>query len=185
MSLTAPDSFDVRFETTKGDFVVRARREWAPHGVDRFYSLVEDGFFDDTRFYRVIDGFVVQFGLSGDPRENATSRPRTIPDDQVVTNNVKGTVTFAMAGPDTRTTQLFINLVDNRRLDTMGFAPIGEVVDGMDVVESLHSGYGEGAPRGRGPDQSRIHAEGNAYLDREYPELDAIRRASVLPVEER
>lgn len=181
---TAPDSFDVRFETTKGDFVVRARREWAPHGVDRFHRLVEEGFYDDNRFFRVIDGFVVQFGLSGDPRENARWRPRTIPDDEVVTNNDRGTVTFAMAGPDTRTTQLFVNLVDNRRLDTMGFAPIGEVVEGMDVVESLHSGYGEGAPRGRGPDQSRIHSEGNAYLDEEFPELDAIRRARVEATED-
>lgn len=179
MSETAPDSFDVRFETTKGEFVIRARREWAPHGVDRFHRLVEEEFYDDTRFFRVIDGFVAQFGLSGDPEENAEWRRRTIPDDEVVTNNDRGTVTFAMAGPDTRTTQLFVNLVDNRRLDTMGFAPIGEVVEGMDVIESLHSGYGEGAPRGRGPDQSRIHAEGNAYLDREYPELDAVRRARI------
>lgn len=177
---TAPDSFDVRFETTAGDFVVRARRERAPHGVDRFHRLVEEGFYDDTRFFRVIEGFVAQFGLSGDPETNAKWRPRTIPDDEVVANNDRGTVTFAMAGPDTRTTQLFINLVDNRRLDTMGFAPIGEVVEGMDVVDRLHSGYGEGAPRGRGPDQSRIHSEGNAYLDREYPDLDAIRRATVV-----
>ncbi|MBW3660917.1 MAG: peptidylprolyl isomerase [Gemmatimonadetes bacterium] len=180
MTDAAPPVFDVRFETTAGDFVVRARREWAPHGVDRFHDLVEDGFYDGTRFFRVVDGFVAQFGLSGDPARNERWRRRSIPDDPVVTHNDRGTVTFAMAGPDTRTTQLFINLVDNRRLDTMGFAPIGEVVEGMDVVDRLHSGYGEGAPRGEGPDQSRIHAEGNAYLDREYPELDHVRSAVVV-----
>lgn len=180
MSETAPDSFDVRFETTKGDFVIRARREWARRGVDRFHRLVEEGFYDDTRFFRVIDGFVAQFGLSGDPRQNAEWRSRTIPDDEVVTNNARGTVTFAMAGPDTRTTQLFINLVDNLRLDTMGFAPIGEVVEGMDVVESLHSGYGEGAPRGRGPAQARMQSEGNAYLRAEFPDLDYIRSATIV-----
>lgn len=180
MNETAPDSFQVRFETTRGDFVVESRREWAPHGVDRFYDLVRAGFYDDTRFFRVLDGFVAQFGLSGNPAVNEAWRCRTIADDPVTKNNDRGTLTFAMAGAGTRTTQLFVNLVDNRRLDSMGFAPIGEVVEGMDVVESLYSGYGEGPPRGRGPDQTRILTEGNDYLDRNYPDLDAIRSAEVV-----
>ena len=180
MDRTAPDTFRVRFETSKGDFVVESVRAWAPHGVDRFYTLVETGFFDDTRAFRVLPGFVVQFGLSGDPALNSAWRARTLPDDPVVESNEKGSVTFAMAGPDTRTTQLFVNLADNPRLDTMGFSPIGKVVDGMEVVEQLFAGYGEGAPRGRGPDQGRIQSEGNSYLDRDYPRLDAIRKATVV-----
>lgn len=177
---TAPDTFQVRFETTAGTFVVEAVRDWAPHGVDRFHDLVESGYYDGNRFFRVLDGFVAQFGIHGDPTVSAAWRDRAIPDDPVENGNQRGTVVFAMAGPGSRTTQLFINLADNRRLDGMGFAPIGRVVEGIEVVESLHSGYGEGAPRGRGPDQSRIHAEGNAYLDREFPELDAIERARVV-----
>lgn len=176
----APDTFHVRFETTRGDFVVEAIRPWAPHGVDRFYELVRQGHYDDTRFFRVLEGFVAQFGISGDPAENERWRNRPIPDDPVVANNDRGAVTFAMAGPDTRTTQLFINLADNRRLDTMGFAPVGRVAEGMDVVDSLFAGYGEGAPRGRGPDQGRIQAEGNEYLDRNYPKLDAVRRTTLV-----
>lgn len=176
----APGSFRVRFETTKGEFVVEARRAWAPIGVDRFHELVRAGFYDDTRFFRVLEGFVVQFGISGDPAQNAEWRGERIPDDPVMQSNDRGTVSFAMAGPDSRATQLFVNLGDNRKLDTMGFAPIGEVVEGMDVLDSLFSGYGEGAPRGRGPDQSEIHAAGNDYLDRNYPRLDAIRAAYVI-----
>ncbi|MDX1622838.1 MAG: peptidylprolyl isomerase [Gemmatimonadota bacterium] len=175
----APGEFRARFETTQGEFVIEARREWAPHGVDRFYELVESGFFDDTRFFRVLDGFVAQFGISGDPEEDARWRGERIPDDEVQVGNERGTVSFAMAGPGTRTTQLFVNLGDNRKLDTMGFAPIGEVVEGMEVLEALFSGYGEGAPRGRGPDQRRIHQDGNVYLDRNYPQLDAIETAYV------
>lgn len=176
----APATFRVRFETTEGDIVVESVRDWAPNGVDRFHELVTEGFYDDTRFFRVIEGFVAQFGLSGDPAENSTWRSRPIPDDEVGQSNVRGTLTFAMAGPDTRTTQLFLNLVDNVRLDTMGFAPIARVVEGMDVVDALHAGYGEGAPRGRGPDQGRIQSEGNAYLDRDYARLSRIVRATVV-----
>jgi peptidyl-prolyl cis-trans isomerase A (cyclophilin A) len=180
MSQTAPETFRVRFETTAGEFVVEARREWAPLGVDRFYNLVRAGFFDGARFFRVIEGFMAQFGISGDPAVATAWQSARIGDDPVSSSNTRGRVSFATAGPGTRTTQLFINYGDNSRLDGMGFSPIGEVVAGMDVVDSLHSGYGEGAPRGRGPDQGRIQREGNAYLEREFPDLDWIRSAEVV-----
>ena len=176
-----PETFRVRFETSGGDFVVEARRSWAPHGVDRFYDLVASGFFDGCRFFRVLEGFVAQVGISGDPVTSATWRRRTIPDDRVVESNRRGRVTFAMAGPGSRTTQLFINLVDNPGLDGMGFAPIAEVVQGMEQVDELYAAYGEGPPRGGGPDQARIQRDGEAYLAREFPRLDAIRRTVVIP----
>lgn len=178
--MSAPGVFRVRFETTAGPFVVEARRAWAPRGVDRFRELVEAGFYDGARFFRVIEGFVAQFGLSGDPEVDAVWRERPIRDDPVEASNVRGVVTFASAGPGTRTTQLFVNLVDNVTLDRMGFAPIGEVVEGMDAVDALHAEYGEGAPGGGGPDQSRIVAEGNAYLERDFPALDHVVRAEIL-----
>lgn len=177
-----PATFRVRFETSAGDFLVEARRAWAPHGVGRFHELVSGAFFDGCRFFRVLEGFVAQFGISGDPVTSAAWRRRTIPDDPVVESNRRGRVTFAMAGPGSRTTQLFINIGDNTGLDGMGFAPIGEVVEGMERVDALYAAYGEGAPRGGGPDQGRIQREGEAYLAREFPRLDAIRRTSlVLP----
>lgn len=175
----APDSFDITFATSRGDVVVRARRHWAPRGADRLYALVKDGFYDDTRFFRVLDGFMAQFGASGDPAIAARWRDAMIADDSVAQSNRRGTLSFASAGPNTRTTQLFINTVDNPRLDGMGFAPVGEVVSGMGAIDSLHAGYGEGAPYGRGPDQERIAREGNAYLDQSYPLLDRIREARV------
>jgi peptidyl-prolyl cis-trans isomerase A (cyclophilin A) len=180
MNEKAPDTFRVAFETTRGDFVVEARRDWAPMGVDRFYNLVREGFFDGVRFFRVIGGFMAQFGISGNAQVAATWQEARIPDDPVVASNTRGKVSFAMAGPGSRTTQLFINYADNSRLDDMGFSPIGEVIEGMEVVDSLHSGYGEGAPRGRGPDQGRIQREGNAYLEKEFPDLDWIRSARIL-----
>lgn len=181
MNRTAPDSFRVRFETTEGDFVVRVHRAWAPHGADRFYNLVRHGFYDGNRFFRVLDGFVAQWGLHGEPRVTAAWHEATIPPDPVRETNTRGRITFAMgAEPDTRTTQVFINYGDNSRLDAMGFAPFGEVVDGMDVVDRLHAGYGEGAPRGGGPGQARIAADGEAYLASEFPELDRIREAELL-----
>jgi peptidyl-prolyl cis-trans isomerase A (cyclophilin A) len=180
MNETAPDTFQVKFETTAGDFVVEARCDWAPRGVDRFYNLVREGFFGDVRFFRVIEGFMAQFGISGDPKVASGWQGSRIPDDPVGASNTRGRVSFATAGPGTRTTQLFINYGDNSRLDGMGFSPIGEVVEGMDVVDSLHAGYGEGAPRGRGPDQGRIHREGNTYLESEFPDLDWIRRAEIV-----
>lgn len=181
LATSAPDSFKVAFETSKGNFVVQAHRDWAPRGVDRFYHLVQLGYFDDTRFFRVISGFMAQFGLHGDPRVNAAWAPLEIQDDSVKQTNRRGTVTFATGGPNTRTTQLFINYGNNANLDAMGFSPIGEVVEGMAVVDSLYADYGEGAPDGAGPDQTRITSEGNAYLAREFPRLDFIRHARILP----
>ena len=181
MTATAPDSYRARFETTKGTFVVQVQRSLSPHGADRFYNLVRGGFFDGVRFFRVIDGFMAQFGMHGDPQVNAAWRSVPIPDDGVAASNTRGMVTFAMTGqPNSRTTQVFINYRDNSNLDAMGFAPFGEVVEGMDVVDQLHSGYGEGAPNGRGPSQPQIQAEGNAYLERDFPELDHIERATIV-----
>ena len=175
----APDQFSIRFETTKGDIVARVHRAWSPNGADRLHELVGSGYYDDVAFFRVLDGFVAQFGISGDPSVGATWRDQPIPDDPVGSSNSAGTISFAMAGTGTRTTQLFINLVDNARLDGMGFSPVAEVVEGMDVVRSLHGGYGEGAPRGAGPDQSRIHSHGNAYLRESFPDLDYIVKATL------
>ena len=180
MTRTAPATFTVKFETTRGDFLVDVRREWAPRGADRFYELVSGGFFDDQRFFRVVAGFVVQFGIHGDPRVAATWRGQRIEDDPVRTSNTRGTLTFATSGPNSRTTQIFINFGDNSRLDAAGFSPFGRVTSGMPVVEQLYSGYGDGAPRGMGPDQGRIQGEGNAYLDQEFPKLDRIRKASLV-----
>ena len=175
----APDRFRVRFETTKGRFVVEVTRAWAPRGADRFYNLVRAGYYDDVAFFRVIEGFMVQFGINGDPRVNAVWQGAQIPDDPVTQSNRRGTVTYAMAGPDTRTTQLFINFRDNKGLDGQGFAPFGAVVEGLAVVDALYSGYGEGAPRGMGPDQGRAQAEGNAYLRRSFPKMDFVKTARV------
>ena len=175
----APDRFTVRLETTKGPILIDVHRAWAPHGADRFYTLVREGFFTDVAFFRVIEGFMAQGGLSGDPAVNTRWRNRRIPDDTPRESNRRGMVSFAMGGPGTRTTQFFINLVDNTRLDGMGFAPFGRVRD-MATVDRLHAGYGEGAPRGRGPIQGRMQSEGNAYLRAEFPELDSIRGARIV-----
>lgn len=177
----APDVFKAKFETTKGDFVITAHKDWAPKGAERFYNLVRVGYYDNVAFFRAIDGFMVQFGISGYPQVNDKWREARIPDDPVVKSNTRGFVSFAMAGPNTRTTQVFINYVDrNSKLDGMGFAPFGEVTEGMDVVDALHKGYGEGAPRGRGPDQGRIQKLGNAYLKESFPELDYVKKASIV-----
>jgi peptidyl-prolyl cis-trans isomerase A (cyclophilin A) len=176
----APDSFRARFETSKGDFVIAVQRRWAPRGADRFYHLVHSGFYDGARFFRVISGFMVQFGIHGDPQVSAAWRDQRIPDDPVRRTNLRSMVSFATAGPGTRTTQVFINYGSNDQLDATGFAPFGQVVEGMDVVDHLYAGYGEGAPRGRGPDQRRIQAEGNAYLERAFPRMDYVRRATIV-----
>ena len=176
----APDSFAVAFETTKGLVVVSVVRNWAPRGADRFHYLVRNGFYDGARFSRVVPAFVVQFGLKGDPGVDTVWRKMPIADDAVTKSNARATVTFASNGPNTRTTQLFVNLRDNAYLDSRGFAPLGRVTAGMEVVDSLYSGYGEGAPEGRGPSQARIQQEGNSYLEREFPRLDAIRAARVI-----
>jgi peptidyl-prolyl cis-trans isomerase A (cyclophilin A) len=175
----APATFKVRFDTSKGSFVVEVHRDWAPHGADRFYNLVKNGFYDDTRFFRVISGFMVQFGINGNPEVSAKWRRANIQDDPVHASNHAGYITFATAGPNTRTTQVFINYADNRALDGQGFAPFGEVTSGMTVVKALYSGYGEGAPRGDGPEQGRIQNEGNKYLISAFPKLDYIKKATI------
>ena len=177
----APEKFKAKFATTKGDFVIEVTRAFAPNGADRFYNLVKLGFYDGVRFFRVVDGFMVQFGVSPDPAVNGAWYNAYIPDDPVVKSNTRGFVTFAMAGEGTRTTQVFINFVDkNKRLDAMGFAPFGQVVEGMKVVDALYKGYGEMAPRGKGPDASRASREGEAYLAKEFPALDKIKSAKFL-----
>jgi peptidyl-prolyl cis-trans isomerase A (cyclophilin A) len=181
LNAKAPETFNAKFTTTKGDFVIQVNRAWAPHGADRFYNLVRAGFFKDVAFFRVLSGFMAQFGISGDPAVARAWMGANIPDDAVRQSNKRGRVTFATAGPNTRTTQLFINFGDNAGLDSQGFAPIGEVVEGMSVVDSLYSGYGEGAPRGRGPDQGRVQAQGNAYLKSNFPQLDRIISATIVP----
>jgi peptidyl-prolyl cis-trans isomerase A (cyclophilin A) len=177
----APDVYKAKFDTTKGTFVIEVHRDWAPRGADRFYNLVKNGFYNDARFFRVINGFMVQFGISGNPDVSAVWRQARIQDDPVKQSNQRGMVSFATAGPGTRTTQVFINFGDNAGLDGQGFAPFGQVVSGMDVVDSLYGGYGEGAPRGQGPDQGRIQAEGNAYLMTDFPKLDYIKKATIEP----
>lgn len=174
------EDYAVRFETTQGSLLLRVHPSWAPRGAERFRELVEAGFFTEIAFFRVLAGFVAQFGISGLPETSAVWRERTIADDPPIASNTRGTVSFAMAGPDTRTTQLFINYGDNSRLDGMGFAPFAEVVEGMENIDGLYSGYGEGAPQGRGPDQSQIQRKGNEYLRAEFPELDYIVSASVV-----
>jgi peptidyl-prolyl cis-trans isomerase A (cyclophilin A) len=175
----APASYKARFTTSKGDFVVEVTRDWAPQGADRFYNLVKHGFFSEARFFRAIDGFMVQFGINGDPAVSAKWREATIPDDPVKQSNKRGYVTFATSGPNSRTTQLFINFGNNANLDGMGFAPFGKVATGMDVVDGVYKGYGEGAPGGAGPNQGRIQAEGNAYLNRDFPKLDWVKEAKI------
>src|SRR6476660_3975105 len=156
----APAVYKAKFDTTKGVFVIEVTREWAPLGADRFYNLVKNGFYDDIRFFRVISGFMVQFGIHGDPKVSAPWREAQLKDDPVKQSNKRGYITYAMAGPNTRTSQVFINFGDNANLDSSGFAPFGRVASGMDVVDKLNPEYGEGAPNGRGPDQSRMQREG-------------------------
>jgi peptidyl-prolyl cis-trans isomerase A (cyclophilin A) len=175
----APAEYDAKFVTTKGDFTIHVTRAWAPLGADRFYNLVKNGFYTDAHFFRVLPGFVVQFGLNADPKVSGVWRNSNFKDDPVTQSNKPGSVSFATAGRDTRTTQVFINLGNNSNLDSMGFAPFGLVTEGMDVVKKLHSGYGEGAPSGRGPDQGAISSQGKAYLDKSFPNLDSIKSATV------
>ncbi len=181
LNAQAPAAYKVKFDTSKGPFVIEVHRDWAPLGADRFYNLVKNGFYNDARFFRVITGFMVQFGINADPRLAAVWREAAINDDPVSKSNARGMITFATRGPNTRTTQVFINYGNNARLDTGGFAPFGQVVSGMDVVDALYSGYGEGAPRGSGPEQSRLQSEGNAYLNKEFPKLDYIKTATIVP----
>jgi peptidyl-prolyl cis-trans isomerase A (cyclophilin A) len=177
----APPVYKAEFDTSKGPFVVEVHRDWAPNGADRFYNLVKNGFYDNTRFFRVIEGFMAQFGVNGDPKVSAVWREARIKDDPVKVSNKRTFVTFATAGPNTRTTQIFVSYGDNSNLDSQGFAPFGQVVSGMKVVDSLYSGYGEGAPGGRGPNQARVQSEGNAYLASAFPNLDYVKKATIVP----
>jgi cyclophilin family peptidyl-prolyl cis-trans isomerase len=177
----APDVFRASFTTTRGTFVVEVHRDWAPNGADRFYNLVKLGFYDDTRFFRVIDGFMAQFGISGDPAITSRWSTANIKDDPVKQSNLRGFVTYAQTSrPDSRSTQIFVNYKDNSRLDQSRFAPFGQIVEGMRVLDELYSGYGEGRPQGSGPDQMRVEESGNAYLDEQFPKLDRVLVARVL-----
>jgi peptidyl-prolyl cis-trans isomerase A (cyclophilin A) len=176
----APETFTVKLETTQGDVLIDVTRAWSPNGADRFYNLVKIGYYDDTAFFRVIGGFMAQVGIHGDPRVNAAWRPAQISDDPVVESNTRGMVTFAKSSmPNSRTTQFFISFKDNSNLDGMGFAPFGVVQD-MRPVDKLYKGYGEGAPRGRGPSQGRAQSEGNDYFREAFPKLDYIVKASIV-----
>jgi peptidyl-prolyl cis-trans isomerase A (cyclophilin A) len=169
----APATFKALFETSAGNFVIEVRRDWAPNGADRFYNLVKNGFYDGCRFFRVVSGFMAQFGINGDPSIQSFWRNANITDDPVKESNRRGYITFATAGPNTRTTQVFINFGDNSGLDGQGFAPFGRVVSGMNVVDKLYSGYGEN------PNQGSIQMQGNAYLEKEFPKLDYIKKATI------
>ena len=180
-SKPAPDTYRVRIETTKGNVVLEVTRSLAPRGADRFYHLVEVGFYDNSRFYRVITGRFVQFGIAGDPAIAKVWQNERFPDDSVKTSNTRGTFAYAMTGPDARTTQIYINTGDQSRQDAMGFAPFGKVVEGMDVVDSLYAGYAETSGGGmRAGHQGKLFEEGNAYLDREFPLLDKLIRAEII-----
>ncbi len=173
-AVTTPAEFKVKFITSRGDFVVKVVRAWSPNGADRFHELVKAGFYDDVRFFRVVPGFMVQFGISGDPKAMAKWRERKILDDPVKQSNTRGRVTFAMAGPNTRTTQIFINFADqNAGLDGQGFSPFGEIIDGMNVVDSINAEYRET------PDQQKIQEHGNDYLKANFPNLDYVKSARV------
>ena len=177
----APETFKVKLETTKGEILIDVVRKWAPNGADRFYNLVKIGYYDNTAFFRVIEGFMAQVGLHGEPDVTAAWSRAPIPDDPPKKSNTRGMVTFAMrSSPNSRTAQFFINYGDNSYLDKSGFAPIGKVIDGMQVADSLYSGYGEGAPRGNGPSQSLLTQQGDAYLEAEFPKLDYIVRATLV-----
>jgi peptidyl-prolyl cis-trans isomerase A (cyclophilin A) len=170
----APAVYKAKFDTSKGPFVVEVHRDWAPNGADRFYNLVKNGFFDDTRFFRVVSDFMVQFGINGDPKVSAPWRDARIPDDRVTQSNTRGMITFATSGPNSRTTQVFINFKDNAGLDKQGFSPFGRIVSGMEnVVDKIYSGYGET------PNQGGIQAQGNSYLAGGFPKLDYVKKATI------
>jgi len=179
-----PAQYKVLMQTSRGDVTIEVTRAWAPRGADRFYQLVKDGFFDGAKFFRVIrspEPFMAQFGINADPKVTQKWENANIQDDPVTQSNTRGMVSFAMsAKPNSRSTQLFINYGDNVNLDRLGFSPIGKVTKGMEIVDQFYADYGEGAPDGAGPDQGRIEAEGNAYLDKEFPKLDYIKTAKIM-----
>lgn len=176
----APDTYRVRLETTKGTVLIEANRNWAPIGADRFYNLVRIGFFDDVAFFRAVENFMIQFGVNGDPAVNKVWSVATIPDDPLLESNLRGSLSFAQGGPNTRTTQLFINLKDNSELDDSGFVPVAHVTEGMEVVDRLYTGYGELYPKGRGPRFQLLNLQGNTYLKLHFPNMDYIRSAAII-----
>ena len=173
-AVVVPEVFRVKFQTSQGDFVVEARRAWAPHGVDRFHELVRMKYFDQGRFFRVVPGFIAQFGVHRDFNVHGKWREYFIVDDPPQLKNVRGTLAYAMSGPTTRATEIFINLVDNKALDDQGFVPFAKVVQGMDVVDKFYAGYGEMRPEGKYIDPSRVEGEANEYLTQRFPNLDFI-----------
>jgi peptidyl-prolyl cis-trans isomerase A (cyclophilin A) len=180
---TAPAVFRVKFETTAGSFIIETHRDWSPHGADRFYTLVRTKYYDDSRFFRVVPGRWVQFGINGDPKTSQQQRHIIIPDDALKQHNTLGYVAFSNTGPNTRSTQVYINLGDNSTRNDIeaGFAPFGQVVEGMDIVEKLYDGYGEHSGGGmRAGHQDEMFEGGNAYLDREFPKLDKLIRATIV-----
>jgi peptidyl-prolyl cis-trans isomerase A (cyclophilin A) len=179
LRMKAPADYEVNFVTTAGNFTIKVTRAWAPNGADRFYNLVRHHFYDGAAFFRVLPGFMAQFGLSAYPQVSKAWEQANIKDDPIVQSNHRGFITFAMAGPNTRTTQVFINFGNNERLDRDGFAAFGMVTDGMEVVDKLYGGYGEGAPDGHGPDQSSVGNLGHAYLEKGFPKLDIIKTATL------
>ncbi len=181
-AVKAPPQYKVRLQTTKGDVVILVHRDWSPLGADHFYELTKMGFYNDTRFFRALKGFIVQWGINGDPKVNKSWSEIPIKDDPPKVSNKIGTVVFAMAGPDSRTTQVFINLGDNSSsLDAQGFTPFGEVIQGMENVEKIYMDYGEGAPQGSGPSQAAIADIGTPYLEEHFPKLDYIKKAQIVP----
>lgn len=179
--VVVPQVFRVKFQTSKGDFVVEAHRDWSPHGVDRFYELVQMKYFDQNRFFRVVPGFIAQFGVHRDFNVHGKWRTMFIPDDPPKEKNVRGTLAFAKSDPDTRATEIFINLADNKALDDQAFVPFAKVVQGMDVVDQFYSGYGEVRPEGKYIDPNRVEGEANEYLVQDFPRLDYIVHATLLP----
>jgi len=171
----APTTFRVTFDTSKGPFVVEVHRDWSPKGADRFYDLIQRRFYDENRFFRVVPNFVIQWGIHGDPALQLQWRDKIITDDPVKVTNRRGTIAYATGGPNTRTTELFINLKDNPQLDKRGFSPFGEVVSGMNVVNDIYPGYGQT------PDQGQIQLHGNEYLLKQFPQLDYIKTARIGP----
>ncbi len=177
----SPDIYKILFETNEGNFIVEVHRDWSPNGADHLYHLVNYQFYDGVRFFRVIKGFMAQFGYHGDPKIGNVWKSKNIPDDPVKESNLRGYITFAKSGmPNSRSTNLFINYADNSNLDGMGFSPIGKVIEGMEVVDKIYGGYGEGAPRGKGPSQGKIMEGGNTYLKKNFPELDYIKKARIV-----
>jgi len=175
--VVAPDRYRAKFETSKGDFVVEVTRAWAPRGADRFHELLQMHYFDEGRFFRVLPGFIAQFGIHKDFNVHATWRELVIADDPPREKNLRGTLAFAQSGPNTRATEAFINLKDNPELDDQGFAPFGKIVEGVELIDALYSGYGELGPKGKGPDAGRAENEANEYIAPRFPRLDYIKRA--------